>query len=220
MANLYDNSEYKDPQGFEPAVDNKIIFAQASTAAKIVFWFFGTLLLFAAPIFYIAKRNSLLRQQVEINQASSTIDTQLAKRADTLIKLVDQVKSYKNFEKDILVDVTKLRSNVFNGGNRTINNSVEIDQLNTSIMSRLIATFENYPELKAIEGYNELMQQSVYLEREVSAARRLYNSKVTQFNSEIITFPTNIVSSTMKISTKPLFQASTTQRQDVSMKDL
>ncbi|WGI36793.1 LemA family protein [Mesomycoplasma lagogenitalium] len=217
MSNLFNNREYNNPKGLEPAVDNLEKSPNCSVATKVIFWIFGTLLLFAGPIYYLVKRNKFLRIQNEINEAASGIDTQLAKRADTLIKLVDQVKSFKNFEKEILTDVTKMRSLMGQSG---LSNAQELQSLSNSVLGRLIAVSENYPELKSNQLYYELMNQTSYLEREIAASRRLYNSKVTAFNSEIFVWPANIVSSDMKLSTLPLFQASEIQRQDVSMKDL
>ncbi|UWV92024.1 LemA family protein [Mycoplasmopsis cynos] len=50
--------------------------------------------------------------------------------------------------------------------------------------------------------------------------RRLYNSKVTEFNTNIFLWPDSVVSSALSLTTYPLFVASQQQKSDVSMKDL
>lgn len=215
MANLFDPTKVSSPEGFSPNVDNTTRKPVASIAAKIIFWVFGIILLFAAPIYFFAKRNSLIREQTEINQAASTIETQLAKRADTLIKVSNLIRSYKEHEQSLFSDIARLRSMRNSGGQ--IANSSELNELTNNVFSRMALTFENYPELKASELYKEGMEQSIYLEREIAAARRVYNSKVTNFNSSILTWPTTVISSTLGLSTYPLFQATATQRADVDM---
>ncbi|WP_334686915.1 LemA family protein [Mycoplasmopsis felis] len=93
--------------------------------------------------------------------------------------MVNQVKSYKEFEKETLSDITKMRALTLQGG---IANANELEKLNSSVFSRLITVSESYPELQSSSLYKELMNQSTYLERELQAARRTYNSYVNQFN--------------------------------------
>ncbi|UWV92023.1 LemA family protein [Mycoplasmopsis cynos] len=91
------------------------------------------------------------------------------KRADTLIKLYDIVKSHKDFEKETFSQIAKLRSLQSLGAYSEKQRS-EIENLNNSVLGRLIAVSENYPELKASQSYLNLMDQTVYLEREIGAA--------------------------------------------------
>lgn len=217
MANLYNNRENKNQEGFNPYVDNSEKVAQSSTAAKIAFWVLG-LLIFSA-IYFLVKRNAYLKQQNYINESASTIDVQLAKRSDTLVKLYDVVQSHKQFEKDTFSEIARLRT-FRSSSNLTSAQRTELEGLNNSVFGRLMAVSENYPELKASESYKTLTEQIVYLEREVAAARRLYNTNVTQFNASIFAWPGSVVAATLGLSTFGLFAASTQQRQDVSMKGL
>ncbi|UWD33884.1 LemA family protein [Mesomycoplasma molare] len=217
MSNIY-NPRNEDESGFEPKVDNSEKKAKVSIATKIIFWVLGTLFFLFAPIYFLVKRNNLNRMQNSINEASSTIDTQLAKRADTLIKLVDQVKSYKEYESSLLKDVTKLRTLI--NSNNTNYNREDIEQLSSKISRQISVAFESYPDLKASNLYETLMKESIYLEEEISAARRLYNSKVKSFNEQLFIFPASIVAESLNLTSMPLFKANIHQRQDVSMKDL
>ncbi|ADQ90562.1 Putative uncharacterized protein [Mesomycoplasma hyopneumoniae 168] len=170
--------------------------------------------LFIAPIYYISQKNNFMRHQNLINESAGTIEVQLEQRSATLLKLADQVRSYREYEKSILSDITRLRSLKSN-----IENAQEIEDLNNSLFGRLIAVSENYPELQASKIYQELIQQTAYLERELAAARRLYNSNVNSFNTQIFIFPSSIVASSMNLTTYPMFSTSNQNRQDVSFKD-
>lgn len=214
MSNLYNPKNAGNIEGFEPRIDNDSKKPAVSTAAKVAFWTLGTLFLFIGPIYYISQKNNFMRQQNLINESAGTIEVQLEQRSATLLKLADQVRSYREYEKSILSDITRLRSLKSN-----IENAQEIENLNNSLFGRLIAVSENYPELQASKIYQELIEQTSYLERELAAARRLYNSNVNSFNTEIFVFPSSIVASSMNLTTYPMFSTSNQNRQDVSFKD-
>ncbi|UVO15848.1 LemA family protein [Mesomycoplasma ovipneumoniae] len=214
MSNLYNPKNAGNIEGFEPRIDNNSKKPTVSTAAKVAFWTLGTLFLFIGPIYYISQKNNFMRQQNLINESAGTIEVQLEQRSATLLKLADQVRSYREYEKSILSDITRLRSLKSN-----IENAQEIENLNNSLFGRLIAVSENYPELQASKIYQELIEQTSYLERELAAARRLYNSNVNSFNTEIFVFPSSIVASSMNLTTYPMFSTSNQNRQDVSFKD-
>lgn len=218
MANLFDSRKPSSQEGFSPYVDNTPVKPIASIAAKIFFWVIGTFTFFFAPIYFFSRRNKWTVQQNEINQAASTIDTQLTKRADTLIKVANLLSSYKEHEQSLFSDIARLRSLAQSG--RKFEQTGELNELTNGVLSRMVVTFENYPQLKTSELYKEGMEQAIYLEREISAARRLYNFKVTEFNSEILTYPNTVISSFLRLQTYPLFQASATQRADVDLSNV
>ncbi|MGZ9756767.1 LemA family protein [Mycoplasma sp. 4423] len=217
MANLVNNREAHHPDGFQPNVDSRPTAATTSTASKVIFWILGILLLFSGVIYYFVKRNSFNRMQLQTNESASTIDVFLTQRYDTLNKLVEITKSYSKYENETLTQIAKMRSLVSQGG---VANANEIEKLNTSVFGRLMAVSEAYPELKAMDAYKELMNQSTYLERELQAARRLYNKDANIFNKEIFTYPASIIAAMLKLETLPLYAASEQQKQDVSMKGL
>ncbi|MEE3928409.1 LemA family protein [Mycoplasmopsis ciconiae] len=216
MSNLFNNRENNHPEGFNPSVDNRIIKAQASTAAKIIVFISFILII---PIFwYISTSNKFNRQQNQINEAASNIDIQLTKRSETLTKMFDATKSYIKYEKSVLEDVTKMRSMVSNLYYESkIEARNDLDKLNNSIFGRLIAVSENYPELKADKMFIELSEESAYIEREIAASRRLYNRIVNEYNSDLFVFPKNVVAAQKNLETAALYIASTKQKEDVKL---
>lgn len=204
------NKNTSNKEGFNPTVQNKPIQAKASVSAKIGWWII-CILFFGLPlIWYIRKKNWLNAQQIEINKASSTIDVQLAQRRDTLIKLIDATKSSMKFEKSLLTDITKLRK-VDSGSEKTASRMVERN------FSKLIATMENYPKIASIETVQQLMSHADYAEREIAAARRIYNQQVTAFNASLFQWPTCVPATKLNLSTFALFEASETQKKDVNL---
>ncbi|MDR2369743.1 MAG: LemA family protein, partial [Mycoplasmataceae bacterium] len=144
------------------------------------------------------------------------IDVQLKKRRDTLIKLVDATQTSIKFEKSLLTDITRLRN--VNVTANDANGLVAQDKASSSALSRLMATFENYPNLKTTDTIRDLMSSADYIEREIAASRRLYNATALQFNQEIQSWPSNVIAASMRLHSFALFAASDEDKQDVSLK--
>ncbi|SYV94585.1 LemA family [Mycoplasmoides gallisepticum] len=160
----------------------------------------------------------LRTKQTEINQAASGIDVNLVKRKDTLLKLLEQTKAYMKFEKGTLENITKLRS--LSNGTTDVNKMNDAENIINSVSRDINLQFENYPNLKASSIVAELMSSSQYIEAEISASRRLYNTKVTDFNQEIVSFPISVKAKKMNCHSLPLFVASVEAKQDVKMDSL
>ncbi|XQP54882.1 MAG: LemA family protein [Mycoplasmoidaceae bacterium] len=201
-----------NPEGFNPTVQNQVIPAKRSTGGLVIFIIFCILTIGLLAIYLPVKKNYFNRKQMQINQAASGIEVQLAQRRDTLVKLVDATKSSMKFEQDLLKDVVNLR-----GMNINKSNAVEANDKIERGFGRLLAVFERYPEVKSIQTVQNLMSSADYQEREIAAARRLYNSEVTAFNQEIFTWPACIPATSLKLTTFALFAATETQKQDVSL---
>lgn len=203
------NPNNQNNNEFNPNVDNSEIAVRANSGGKIITYIS---FIFIIPIFmYIGARNKLVRLQMNINNASSGIDVQLKKRKDTLVKLVDAAKSSIQFEKELVSDVTKLRSG---SGGSLASEDAELSK----IQARVFATFEAYPNIKSTDTIVKLMAVSEDIEREIAASRRLYNSFVNEFNSAIFVWPGSVVASGMHLSKLPLFAASNEDKKDVSLK--
>jgi len=207
MANFI-NPENSEQKNFDPNVDNsKQIKAVSSMGAKI-FWY-ALFILIIPIIVHIVFNNQLKAQQFKINEVSSGIDVQLKKRRDTLIKLVDSTKNYVKYEKEVLTKITEMRKSTFN----SVSTGEEVSRLS----GRILAVAENYPDLKANTMVSETMENAAYLEREIAAARRLYNYEVTTFNQSLVMFPKNIIAERLKLHSIKVFKASEEDRQDVEI---
>lgn len=210
-----------NPEGFNPNVDNTVQYPQVSKMQKMGWYamlFLGCLVIVGGIVLIVKStqyKNYFQKKQIEINNASSTIDVYLAKRRDTLIKLLEQAKSYMKFEKETLEDITTLRTI----GSKDVSQN-QAQKILDNVDKHINFAFESYPNLKSSSIVMELMSSSQYLEQELASARRLYNQNVSDFNSKIFLFPQIVMSSKMKLSTFPFYVASATQKEDVDMGSL
>jgi len=214
--NLYTGKEQANIEGHNTVVNNNI-GEVVITSRQNIGWIFINVLCWLTVIggiilwiLTIEKRNHFRRMQLEINNAASNIDVQLQKRSSTLIKLVDSVKNYATFEKEILTKVTELRS----GNNKSVN---ETNQELDTISKAINISVEQYPDLKTDKLVQTLMQESSYIEKEIAAQRRLYNQYATSFNQEIWIFPWMVIASKAKMETVVLFEASIEAKKDIAI---
>lgn len=207
--------ETNNKAGFNPNVQNEALnpVAESWMWIFIVLFFVITLGLFG--FWYIRKRNWFNRMQNQINNSASNISVQLAQRRDTLVKLLDATKSHMKYEKTTLTEVTKLRNVNFNNIDAE-NLPAAMNKVDV-IASRILATVENYPDLKVGASIMQLMNSAEINEREIAASRRIYNADVNSFNQELFAFPSEFVAARNNLHTLPLFVASETQNQDVSL---
>lgn len=210
------NNDQKTAEGFNPTVQNQELTPKSGIGGVLFIILLFLLAVIPGLIFLIwcvCRKNYFNRYQIRINEGASNIDIQYKQRKDTLVKLVDATKSSMKFEKDLLTDITQLRSQNNSYKPTDAKNIGKLD----GMWSRFKATFENYPKLQSVDAIRDLMSSADYQERELAASRRLYNSLVRNFNQELFTFPTTIVSGKMKLHTLPLIVAAEEDKKDVNL---
>lgn len=145
--------------------------------------------------------NSLVTRKNKIKQAKSSIDVYLTQRFDLIPNLVSCVKGYMKHEQTVVEKMTILRSEY----NQT-KNLKSGAELNT-ICNSMIGLAENYPELKASEQFLDLQKTLSKMESQLQAARRIYNSEVTLYNTKVTTVPTNLIAGMFGFREEVLFEA-------------
>ncbi len=211
---IYTTEQQNNPESkpFDPKAINNLGKVQVTKGQKQLYVFCSIISFGILPaVQNINKVNYLNQLQMRINEAASNIDIQLQKRFDTLTKIVDAVKSHTKFNQEVYENIAKYRSNQTNDMNEkqtTIN----------GIQRGINLAFENYPNLGADESIQRLITESSMIEKEIAAARRLFNSDVTEFNSTINTWPTNVVAAKKNYECLNLFVAEPEKRQDVNVK--
>jgi LemA protein len=127
--------------------------------------------------------------------------------------LVETVKGYAEHEKEVLTDVANARSKV---GSMQVTPELLNDpeafakfqaaqgQL-TSALSRLMAVAENYPNLKADQGFRDLQAQLEGTENRVTVARNRYIETIKEYNVAVRSFPNNLTAMMFGYKTKPSF---------------
>lgn len=157
----------------------------------------------------ISARNYFQQLEQRIQAEASNIDNYLEQRVQILQNVVGIVERAIDLDKDVMKAVAALRGGRVNEGNR---NEAQ-DQINMAF-GRLFPQVEAYPELKAHNAIADAMQQNSYLQREITAARTVYNSRVTQWNTDIFAWPTKmIVAARQGYTTRIPFTASAETRE-------
>lgn len=157
-------------------------------------------------IYYISTYNKLTRSKNSVLESHSGIDVALLKRFDLITDLVEVVKGYTKHEKELLVDLAKVRANISK-------NSDEANGLLNDVVVELNMTVEAYPDLKASEQYLNLQKNLANVEEHLQAARRLYNSNVTAYNNLTEQFPSSFVANIHNFDHQKLFETEITNLQ-------
>ena len=150
------------------------------------------LIILIAIIFYIFTIYNRFQQLK--NGAEATLNqvrVALKKRLDLISQLVDTVKSYANFEKSTLEQITAMRSAVNKASSPS--ELSQIDKLSQNLLGNINLTFENYPDLKTNTVVRDLTSSIQNVEDEIARHRYTYNNIVQEYNTMIDTIPSNIV---------------------------
>lgn len=139
---------------------------------------------------YFSGYNSAQIKDERIKKYAADVDVQLQRRYDLIPNLVQSVKGYMQFEKDVLEQITKLRSQWQAAANT--GEKVQLSNQIEQALSKIILTYENYPDLKADSTVTRLMDELAGTENRISVARTYYNDGVRDFNTNIRTFPNNV----------------------------
>ncbi|MEM1485964.1 LemA family protein [Oscillospiraceae bacterium PP1C4] len=163
-------------------------------------------------IWWIATGNKFRQLLVKIDEASSGIDVALTKRYDTLSKLLDITKAYAKHEIETFEKIVNLRKGM------TVSEKNNVNEQLDDMHNRISVLAENYPELKSSENFKQLQIAAADVEEHLQAARRLYNANVSLLNQLTVTFPSSMVSKSMKIYKQDFFVAEEAKKADVAMK--
>ncbi|MBO9997907.1 MAG: LemA family protein [Cyanobacteria bacterium SID2] len=163
--------------------------------------------------------NGLIRLRNQVENAFSSIDVILKKRHDLIPNLVAVAKKYADFEMQTLTKISGLRSRAISGRLRS-NARLDVEnQLSREIGNFLVAV-EAYPQLKADRNFLQLQASLNEVEEQLSAARRFYNTSVTEYNNAIEMFPTNIVANHLNYRRKKVLETPASERQNVDVGQL
>lgn len=175
---------------------------------------FGLIGLFAISSLSSCGYNTMVSQDENVKSKWAQVENAYQRRADLIPNLVTTVKGAANFEKETLTQVVEARAKA---------TSVIVDPSNltpeaiqqfqaaqgalTGSLSRLMATVEAYPELKANRNFLELQAQLEGTENRISVERRAFNEATQTYNSTVRTFPNNIMAGIFGFKEKGYFQA-------------
>lgn len=155
--------------------------------------------------------NSLVTRVNKIKQAKSSIDVYLTQRFDLIPNLVECVKGYMKHEGAVLEKVAALRSDY--SQTKNLKSGAKLNNMCNS----MIGLAESTPDLKASKQFLELQKSLSKMESQLQAARRLYNSEVTVYNTKIATIPANIIALIFGFKEQELFEAEDGAKENISI---
>ncbi len=163
--------------------------------------------------------NSLIARKNQVDNIFAGVDAALKKRFDLIPNLIASVQEYMTHEKELLSNITKLRTEGMKP-DLSDTEKIALDQQVTSALGSLMISVENYPDLKANENIMNLQRTLNETESQIAAARRAYNQAVTDYNNIIEMFPTNYMASWMKLTRKEVFVIDENERDNIDVKEL
>ncbi len=131
---------------------------------------------FMAFGWYQSGYNQMIGLDQQVKSSWAQVENQLQRRFDLIPNLVNTVKGYAAHEKDILEEVTRLRSQWGQAAN--IPDKVAAANSLGGALSRLLMVSENYPNLKADQSFLELQSQLEGTENRIAVERMRYNQAV------------------------------------------
>ncbi len=147
-----------------------------------------------------------------MKKARSQVENVYQRRADLIPNIVNTVKGEAEFEKYTLTEVINARASATKI-NIDVNNAEQMAQYQkeqgnlTQALGKLLMITENYPTLKANQGFQDLRVQLEGSENRISVERKNYNEIATQYNITIRTIPTSIIANWFGFKKSELFKA-------------
>jgi LemA protein len=149
--------------------------------------------------------NTFVGQEEAIKTQWAQVENQLQRRNDLIPNLVETVKGYAAHEESVFKDIADARSRLLAA--KTPDETIAAANQQTSALGRLLAVSENYPQLRANEQFNRLMDELSGTENRISVERMRYNETVQRYNTSRRQFPANMTAKMFGFKEYPLFQA-------------
>ena len=155
--------------------------------------------------------NEFQRLDEQIRSAWSEVLNQYQRRADLVPNIVATVKGEAAFEQETLTRVVeaRARATAMQVTPETLNDPAAFQKFQeaqsglSSALSRLLVVTENYPTLKANQGFQDLRVQLEGTENRIAVARNRYIQSVQQYNVLTRSFPNNLTAMVFGYQVKP-----------------
>jgi len=163
-------------------------------------WVFLGIIVIAA-FWAIAIYNGLVTLKNRFKNAFAQIDVQLKRRYDLIQNLVESVKGYMQHERGTLDAVIKARGSAVSAAQAAAANPGNpgamqgLSQAEGALggaLGKLLAVFEQYPDLKANQNVLSLQEELSSTENKIAFSRQAYNDSVMEYNTKRESFPDNI----------------------------
>jgi LemA protein len=173
------------------------------------------LLLGVAVVWSIFIYNNLIRGRNRTREAWSGIEVQLKRRSSLIPNLVESVRGYATHEHEVFAEVAQARGALAKAAGPAA--VAAADGILSQALGRLMAVAENYPQLQAAAGFNQLQSELSDTEEKIAYARQFYNMNALDYNTSIQTFPGNLYAGRYHFEPVTFFEAEQGVQQDIKV---
>jgi LemA protein len=152
--------------------------------------------------------NGIISKEENVTQSWANIEAVLQRRYDLIPNLVNTVKGFADHEKELLTEVTRLRSQwsaAKASGDTT--QSVKTAGMLEGALGRLMVVVEKYPDIKSNQNFLALQEELSGTENRISVERRRYNEAVSAYNKSIRKIPGSIIANMSGFESKTPFES-------------
>ncbi len=156
--------------------------------------------------------NGLVKGDQNVKKVWGNVETNYQRRTDLYSSVIKTVEASANFEKSTLQAVVEARAKA-TSINVDINDPKTLEQFQQAqgnlqgSFSRLIASFENYPDLKTTKAFQDFQTQIEGTENRINVARQDYNKSVESYNLKVKRFPNNMLAGLFNFKEKAYYKA-------------
>ena len=165
-------------------------------------------------IWVIVTYNNLVKIRLLCSNAWAQIDTELKRRYELIPNLVEVVRGYAGYERNVLQTVTEARAKAVASTGSPASQAADENNLIFSLRN-LLGVVENYPDLKASQQFLKLQSELINTEDRIQAARRFYNGNIRDLNTMIQSFPSNIIANIFGFTPQEFFEIEDTVQRTV-----
>ncbi|WP_022799473.1 LemA family protein [Thermus islandicus] len=162
--------------------------------------------------------NTVVARKNQVENAFGAVEAQLKKRRDLIPNLVEAVKQYMAYEKDLLEKLTRLREAL--EGTKDAEEALRLEGELSRALAALRLRAEAYPDLKASQNFLQLQAALTEAEDSIAAARRFYNQAVTEYNNVLEQIPFAFFARALGLSRKPVFTLPQEEREAPDLRGL
>jgi LemA protein len=155
--------------------------------------------------------NRFVTQEEAIKSQWAQVQNQLQRRNDLIPNLVETVKGYASHEQGVFKDIAEARSRLLAA--KSPEETIQAANQQTAALGRLLAVVENYPQLRANEQFNRLMDELSGTENRIATERMRYNERIQEYNTATRRFPANLTAKMFGFKAYPFFEAPAEARQ-------
>lgn len=163
--------------------------------------------------------NTLIQSRNKVKNSWAQIDVQLKRRFDLIPNVVETVKGYAKQEKEIFMQFAEARK-MYDKGSQSgnVNDMAQANSMLGQTLGRLAVVVEQYPNLKADQGFLKLQDTLKETEDKISFTRQFYNDVVLSYNNRREVFPSNLIAGMFKFKEADLFKLDdASERQNVKV---